>query len=176
MKLIGVECWADKYFFGRLLNDNNLIRKEKNKQEVLKGVLERSKGNFSIGIIDIDDDNQKINGFDKIFESENSKILKHNIKYQFLILIGPKEFENWIEDYLNTRNVNVKDFGFIDFNEFKKKSKTLKPESDEKFRNLINYVFDNFNNDENHILKLKKQLEYILQKKYQFNIDEFQKI
>ena len=37
MKLIGVECWADKYFFGRLLNDNNLIRKEKNKQEVKRG-------------------------------------------------------------------------------------------------------------------------------------------
>ena len=72
MKLIGVECWADKYFFGRLLNDNNLIRKEKNKQEVIKGVVVRNKGNFSIGIIDIDDDNQKINGFDSIFESENS--------------------------------------------------------------------------------------------------------
>ncbi len=136
MKLIGVECWADKYFFGRLINDSNLIRKEKNKQEVLKGVLERSKGNFSIGIIDIDDDNQKINGFDKIFESENLKILKHNIKHQFLILIGPKEFENWIEEYLNTRNVKVIDFGFIDFNEFKKKSKTLKPENDERFNKL----------------------------------------
>lgn len=136
MKLIGVECWADKYFFGRLINDSNLIRKEKNKQEVLKGVLERSKGNFSIGIIDIDDDNQKINGFDKIFESENLKILKHNIKHQFLILIGPKEFENWIEEYLNSRNVKVIDFGFIDFNEFKKKSKTLKPENDERFNKL----------------------------------------
>ncbi len=176
MKLIGVECWADKYFFGRLLNDNNLIRKEKNKQEVIKGAVVRSKGNFSIGIIDIDDDNQKINGFERIFESENSKILKHNSKYQFLILIGPKEFENWIEEYLKTKNVNVKDFGFIDFNDFKKKSKTIKPESDERFRNLINYIFENFNNDENHILKLKKQLEYILQKKYQFKIDEFQKI
>lgn len=43
-------------------------------------------------------------------------------------------------------------------------------------KDLINYVFDNFNNDENHISKLKRQLEYILQKKYQFNIDEFQKI
>ena len=102
--------------------------------------------------------------------------MKHNSKYQFLILIGPKEFENWIEEYLNTKNAKIKDFGFIDFNDFKKKSKTLKPERDEKFRNLINYVFDNFNIDENHILKLKKQLEYNLQKKYQFNIDEFQKI
>ena len=43
MKLIGVECWADKYFFGRLLNDKNLIRKEKNKQEVIKELLLEAK-------------------------------------------------------------------------------------------------------------------------------------
>ena len=102
--------------------------------------------------------------------------MKNNSKYQFLILIGPKEFENWIEEYLNTKNAKIKDFGFIDFNDFKKKSKTLKPESDERFRNLINYVFDNFNNNENHILKLKKQLEYIVEKKYQFDITTFLEI
>lgn len=40
----------------------------------------------------------------------------------------------------------------------------------------MNFVFEKFKEDDNHILKLKKQLEYILDKKYQFNIDEFQNI
>ena len=176
MKLIGVECWADKYFFGRLLNDNNVIRKEKNKQEVIKGVIVRSKGNFSVGIVDIDDNNDKLFGFDIIFESKYSKILKHNIKYQFLILIGPKEFENWIEEYLKIKKCKVEDFGFINFIDFKKKSKTLKPDLDEKFKNLMNFVFENCYKNENHILKLKVHLEYIIEKKYQFDVIEFLKI
>ena len=159
-----------------VLNDNNLIRKEKNKQEVIKGVVVRSKGNFSIGIIDIDDNNDKLYGFDIIFESKYSKILRHNTKFQFLILIGPKEFENWIEEYLKIKNSKVEDFGFINFTDFKKKSKTLKPEQDEKFNNLMNFVFESYNKDENHISKLKTQLEYIIEKKYQFDLIEFLKI
>ncbi len=176
MKLVGVECWADMYFFGRLLNDKNIIRKESNDDAVIDGVVTRSKGNFSIGIVDVDKDEKIPRDFAQIYKSENAQIFKHNQNCQFLILIGPRQFEHWINEYLKVKNSSVEDFGFINFVEFMQKSKSLKPVNDERFKNLINYVFENFNEDENHILKLKRQLEYILEKKYQFNIDEFQNI
>ena len=176
MKLIGVECWADKYFFGKLLNDKSLIRKESGDDAVIDGVYKRSKGNFSIGIVDIDKNKKIPASFLKIYENENSQIYKHNENCQFLILIGPRQFEHWINEFLKKENKEVIEFGFIDFVEFMKRSKSLNPENDERFKDLINFVIENFEDSENHILKLKLQLEYILEKKYQFNIDEFQNI
>jgi uncharacterized phage-like protein YoqJ len=173
MKLVGVECWADKYFFGRLLNDKNLIRKESGDDAVIDGVTKRSKDTFSIGIVDIDKDKKIPTSFAKIHENEKTQIFKHNVNCQFLILIGPRQFEHWINEYLKIRNSAVENFGFVSFVEFMKQSKSLKPENDERFKNVINFVFESFNEDENHILKLKKHLEYIIEKKYQFNIEEF---
>ena len=57
-----------------------------------------------------------------------------------------------------------------------KQSKSLKPENDERFKNVVNFVIENFQKIDNHIFKLKIHLEYILEKKYQFNIEEFQNI
>ncbi len=176
MKLIGVECWADKYFFERLLNDKSLIRKESGDDAVINGVVIRSKGNFSIGIIDIDKDKKIPNDFVKIQANENTQIFKHNTNCQFLILIGPRQFEHWINEFLKFKDNKVEDFGFVSFVEFMKQSKSLKPENNERFRNLINFVFEKLNEVENHILKLKSQLEYIIEKKYQFDITAFLEI
>lgn len=173
MKLVGVECWADKYFFERLLNNKNLIRKESGDDAVINGVAVRSKGNFSIGIVDIDKNKKLPSTFLPIYQDENAQIFKHNENCQFLILIGPRQFEHWINQYLEVKNSSVEVFGFSNFVEFMQKSKSLKPENDERFKNLINFIFENFNKHENHILKLKRQLHYLIDKKYQFNIDEF---
>jgi hypothetical protein len=94
MKLIGVECWADKYFFGRLLNDKSLIRKESGDDAVIDGVTKRSKDTFSVGIVDVDKDKKIPTNFVKIHENENTQIFKHNANCQFLILIGPRQFEH----------------------------------------------------------------------------------
>ncbi len=176
MSTIGVECNADKYFFGRLLQDKRLIRKERNDLEVIKGVAVRSKGNFSIGIIDVDK-NKKIPGeFIEIYRNDNTQIYKHYQHCQFLILIGPRQFEHWIGAFLRKNNNSVMDFGFNTFDDFMENSKTLKPENEDRFKNLMNFVFENIYDGENHILHLKKQLEYLIEKKYQFNIEEFQKL
>lgn len=79
-------------------------------------------------------------------------------------------------EYLRLKNSSVIDFGFSTFDDFMQNSKTISPEKEERFKNVMNFVFENFNEDENHILKLKLQLEYILEKKYHFNIGEFQNI
>ena len=74
MSIVGVECNADRYFFGRLLDNKNLIRKERNDSEVIKGVSVRSKGNFSIGIIDIDKNKKIPSDFIIISKNDNTKI------------------------------------------------------------------------------------------------------
>ena len=48
MSIVGVECNADRYFFGRLLNNKNLIRKEKGRgEEIEKRREEKKKGRES---------------------------------------------------------------------------------------------------------------------------------
>ena len=173
MSIVGVECNADRYFFGRLLDDKNLIRKERNDFEVIKGVSVRSKGNFSIGIIDIDKNKKIPNDFIILEENNNTKILKHSNYYQFLVLVGPRQFEHWINDFLKLTNTSVEDFDFISFDQFMEISKSISPEKHQRFKNVIDFVIKNYNNDINHISKLKQQLEYIIAKKYLFNSDEF---
>ncbi|CAM3991324.1 hypothetical protein FLAN108750_03500 [Flavobacterium antarcticum] len=176
MKLIGVECWADMYFFGRLVNDKSLIRKESGDDAVIDGVNIRSKDSFSVGIVDVDKNKKIPPSFFKIYQDNNSEIFKHSDKCQFLILIGPRQFEHWVNEFLKIRNSSVEEFEFINFVDFMKKSKSLKPENDERFKNLMNFVFGSFQTDDNHISKLKKQLEYLIEKKYQFSIEEFQNL
>ncbi|WP_376777397.1 hypothetical protein [Flavobacterium covae] len=176
MAVVGVECNADRYFFGRLLENKNLIRKERNDTEVISGVVVRSRGNFSIGIIDVDKDKKLPSEFTKISEGITTQIFKHNSNCQFLILVGPRQFEHWINEYLKGKEVSVENFGFTIFNDFMETSKSIKPEANEKFKNVIDYIFSTYKDEENHILKLKRQLEYILEKKYQFNIEEFLEI
>lgn len=93
-----------------------------------------------------------------------------------MILVGPRQFEHWINEYLKGKEVSVENFGFTIFNDFMETSKSIKPEANEKFKNVIDYIFSTYKDEENHILKLKRQLEYILEKKYQFNIEEFLEI
>lgn len=176
MKLIGVECWADMYFFGRLINDKSLIRKESGDDAVIDGVSIRSKDNFSIGIVDVDKNKKIPPSFKSIYQDNNSQIFKHSEKCQFLILIGPRQFEHWVNEFLKSRNSSVEEFGFSNFVEFMQKSKSLKPENDDRFKNLMNFVFRSFQTDGNHISKLKNQLEYLIDKKYQFKIEEFQNL
>ena len=176
MSLIGVECNADWYFFGRLLNNKNLIRKERNDTEVIRSIVIRSKGSFCIGIIDVDKNKKIPLGFINISASNNADIYKHSVNCQFLILIGPRQFEHWINAFLTLHAQPITNFGYANVNEFMEESKTINPEKNEKFRSIINFVLENYSTNDNHVLSLKKQLEYIVEKKYQFNIDEFQNI
>ena len=176
MSLVGVECNADRYFFGRLLGNKNLIRKERNDFEVIKGVSVRSKGNFSLGIIDVDKKKKLPVDFVIVFENPNNQIYKHINNCQFIILIGPRQFEHWINEFLRLQLVTIESFGFINFEDFMQKSKTLNPEKEIRFKSVIDFVFEKIDENESHIQSLKKQLEYILEKKYQFNQIDFLKI
>ena len=176
MSLVGVECNADRYFFGRLLNDKSIIRKERNDKAVIDGVSIRSKNNFSIGIIDVDKKKKLPSEFVIVFENPNNQIYKHSSNCQFIILIGPRQFEHWINEFLKLKLVTIESFGFINFEDFMQKSKTLNPEKEIKFKSVIDFVFEKINENENHIQSLKNQLEYILEKKYQFSLNEFLEI
>lgn len=173
MRVVGVECNADRYFFGRLLENKNLIRKERNDFEVIQSVVVRSKGNFSIGIIDIDKNKKIPNSFISIFENNNTVIYKNKNNFQFIFTIGPRQFEHWIGELLKINNIKISEFGFNSFNDFMTTSKSLNPENDDKFKKVIDKIFELYLIDDNHILKTKNQLKYIIEKKYNFNLEEF---
>ena len=155
MRVVGVECNADRYFFGRLLGNKNLIRKERNDFEVIQSVVLRSKGNFSVGIIDIDKNKKIPSTFLSIYQDKNTTIYKGKDNFHFLFAIGPRQFEHWIGELLKINKINITEFGFNNFDEFMKVSKSLNPENDGNFKKVIDKIFELYWMDDNHILKLK---------------------
>lgn len=170
--IISVECNADRYFFGRLLNNKPLIRKERNDTEVIRS-FERRGECLGIGIIDIDKGKKRPNDFEIIYDEEFTQIYKHKKRFQFLILLGPRQLEHWIGKYLDEQNKKIEDFGFKNFNHFMETSKTRKPEENEHFKFVIDFVLNNYDKSKNHIKNLKKRLEYIIQEEYRFDIQVF---
>lgn len=176
--LICVECHADRYFFGRLVNDTNLIRKEKNKNEVIKAITQRVKDQFIIGVVDEDRSDllkdKSLSSFELILEEDECKIYKHKNNCQFIFVLRPNEFEMWLNDFLKLKNKTIKDFGYSGLEEFtKKESKSIKPESYPRFKEVITFVIDSHSEDVNFIHKMKKKLEYLIEKKYTFDKNEF---
>lgn len=183
-RIIRVECWADFYFFGRLLENKELIRKEKNKPEVFKSIKDRSRGEFSIGIVD--SDNESIDGYIKGFEVEyrlafcaEVELYKLRDFHYYIILLSPKEFESWIVRFIeNDCQRKLSEFGYDDFKAFTIDSKVIyeKLVQNEKFKNILDFVLQNLGNSDNHIRKLKLILQYLIEKKYMVDINEIRNV
>lgn len=178
--IVCVECWADRYFFGSLLNDFDLIRKEKNKNEVIKAITTRVKDNFLIGIIDEDKKdiltNPNLKEFELLKTNKNLKIYKHKINFQFIFALSPIAFETWLLEFIKLQNKTIQDFKYSDFDNFLQETKNESIHKVERFKNIIKYVLQNYSETENHINYTKKYLDYLLEKKYDFNIDTFLEI
>ncbi len=181
---IRVECWGDNYFFGRLLENKSLIRKEKNKSEVFKSIKERAKGTFSICIVDNDGDDiepflGELEIEERFFLCNEIEIIKIKDKPYFILQLFPKEFEKWIEKYINkVCESDLKAFGYKDYKEFENDSKVI-PErlnNNKRFIDLINFVLGDCDNTDNHISKTKKVLKYLIENTYQADINELKNV
>jgi len=177
-RVIRVECWADSYFFGELLLNKDLIRKEKNRAEVFKSIRKRSKGEFSIGIVDSDNDAIEpfIKGFkieQRFFVCEEVELIKLENYHYYIIQLHPKEFEKWIVKFIeNNCGKNLSEFGYNDYEEFENDSKVI-PEKlykNERFISLVNYVLTKHITSDNHINKIKVVLEYLIKNTYTADI------
>jgi hypothetical protein len=179
-KIVCVECWADRYFFGQLLNDFQIVRKEKNKNEVIKAITERVGDKFLIGIVDEDRKDTlkipKLKDFKLLKTDRNHSIYKHKINFQFIFVLFPVAFESWLFEFLKSQNKSLEDFDYNDFETFKKEVKSESIHKVEKYKNIVSFVIKSYKNSDNHIHTIKKQLEYLIEKKYQFNEIEFLQI
>lgn len=183
-RVIRVECWGDSYFFGKLLLNKELIRKEKNKAEVFKSIRERSKGEFSIGIVD--SDNEKIEPFlkgfkveQRFFICEEVELIKVENYNYYIIQLYPKEFEKWIVRYIeNDCDKTLGEFGYNNYSEFENDSKVIpdKLAKNQRFIEMINYVLSTCESSENHISKVKKVLNYLIENNYQADINELKNV
>jgi hypothetical protein len=183
-KIVAVECYADKLFFERLLRNEQIIIKEKNKPEVLKGIKERSKGIFRIGIVDDDNErierfigNEKINRFK--WEGYGLEIIQLESKCHYIIQLSPNEFEDFIVRYLREFcNKDIEDFGYKTLKDFKSESKSIyqKLIIMPRINNLYRYIFETYKYHENSISKLKRILDYLIDKKYNVDFNELKNV
>lgn len=176
---VAVECFADKYFFGKLLQNEKCIRKEKNKNEVIKA-FERVRGEFLIGIVDEDRKdlllNPNLKGFVKLKEGKSFKIYKDKTKYQFIFALCPKAFEDWISQFLEYQNKNLLEFDYTDFESFKRETKSEQIHKEIKYKNLVKHILQTYPNSDNHIKEFKIHIDYLLTETYQFNLNKFKNL
>ncbi len=183
-RVIRVECWADFYFFGRLLLNKELIRKEKNKAEVFKSIRERAKGEFAIGVVDNDNDaiEPYLKGFtieQRFFICDEVEVIKIQDYHYYIIQLYPKEFEKWIVRYIeNNCGKTLEEFNYNEYREFEDDSKVIleKLIKNERFIKMINYVLSDCDNSENHVSKIKKTLKYLIDNTYQADINELKNV
>ncbi len=181
---IRVECWGDNYFFGKLLSDKSLIRKEKNKSEVFKSIKERGRGIFSVCIVDNDGD--KIEPFlgsleieQRFFICDEIEIIKIKDNPYFVLQLFPKEFEKWIEKYISEHcGLGLEDFGYKTYKEFEEDSKVIPERLNHSIRfiSLIDFVLKNCDETENHIKRIKKILKYLMLHNYAADINELKNV
>ncbi|HAO05497.1 MULTISPECIES: hypothetical protein [Chryseobacterium] len=178
-RVVAVECFADKYFFGKLLQNEKRIRKEKNKNEVIKA-FERVKGEFLIGIVDEDRKdlllNPNLKSFEKIKEGNSFKIYKDKTKYQFIFALCPKAFEDWLCQFLKLQSKDLIEFDYIDFESFKKETKSEQIDKESKYKNLVKHIIQTYPDFDNHIKEFKIHIDYLLTETYNFNLERFKNL
>jgi hypothetical protein len=178
-RVVAVECFADKYFFGKLLQNEKRIRKEKNKNEVISA-FGRVRGAFLIGIVDEDRKdlllNPNLKGFEKIKEGRSFKIYKDKTKYHFIFALCPKAFEDWLYQFLKCQNKELIEFGYIDFESFIKETKSEQIDKESKYKNLVKHVIQTYPDSDNHIKEFKIHIDYLLTETYQFNLEKFKNL
>ena len=166
------------------MQNDQLIRKEKNKSQVFKSIKERSNGIFSVGIVDSDNDDVEpfLKGLqveNRFFICDELELIKIGGQPHFIILIHPKEFEKWIVKFLeNNCNKSLQDFGYDSYEDFEDDSKVIpeKITTNERFKTVIRYVVTEQVNSENHISKLKMVLDFLLANPYQADINELKNV
>ena len=178
-RVIGVECWADYYFFWKLLGNESLIRKEKNKNEVLKSLYERGQGVFRIGIVD--KDRWTLNSYFKedVVESEIKinefvEVAKLRNNCHFVIQLCPDEFESWLVDFIELHGSSINDFGYNNVQEFKNDSKSIleKLQRNERFLEVTKFVLERVENTNNHVKVVRRVLNYLIEKNYKVDIND----
>ena len=70
----------------------------------------------------------------------------------------------------------LQDFDYTNFDSFLQETKNESIHKVERFKNIIKYVLKNYSKTDNHINFTKKHLDYLLEKKYQFDINTFLEI
>lgn len=179
MSCIGVECWTDFYFFAKLLQNKNSIRKEKDKNAVVKGV-KKSIDRLAIGIIDDDDDanlpSKILQEFDLIDSTHFTKVFKHEQQFQFVFVLSPTAIEKWFVEYLKINQKELPEFGFNDFEAFTSESKKSRNGFTPTFTACMKHILDTYEKSENHIYKIMRQINYLLNKKFNFDIIEFNNV
>jgi len=178
MKFILVECYLDRYFIHKLLNDNSRIHKATNKNEVLKKIAKDKTGShFLIGIVDYDREdiiqnsqlrNQQYS-FELIHDGQKFKLYKGTGKPHFLFTFNPSAIEYWLIDILEVElMINLTAYNISGINEFQK-LKTNSEKLDERIQNMIRDILVNKENSPT-LVAFEEKLKYLIEKQFDSNL------
>ncbi len=175
-RVISVECWADKYFVWKLMQNEQLVNKEENKESVFKYIIERRKKDFCIGIVDKDKKEVELylekslkRSLDKVEVDYKIEVLDYidivklkNSK-AFLLQLGPIKFEHWINGALKEKEKKFEWLNsVVDLENF---FKGLEREiiKNDNFKELMNFIFKESIEDENgRVFLLRKVLNFLI--------------
>ena len=163
------------------MNDNSRIIKEKNKNEVLKTMVEDRDGSrFLIGIVDYDNEDILQNrqlakqnyGFELVSDFQKFKVYKGLNKPHYLFTLNPSAIEQWLIDILeNELNSALISFEINNLKEFQK-LKTNSENLDKRIQNMIRDIIANKINSPT-LTSFEQKLNYLLINQFDSDINTF---
>lgn len=159
------ECYVDTNFVGHILGGK--VKHKSTCNEVAKAV--NNADGFAIGIIDDDKRRATMDeGFTKVSTSTPSDhitMFAHKDGKRFMFTIKPA-MDKFILDAAESRNVDLKDFGFSStLAGFKKETKRVQAAEDSNLRNLFSQI-----EEYPEIQRFKNTLKYLIKMQYSADV------
>lgn len=138
------ECFIDTNIVEFLLNSTGNhtdgVNHQKSCNVVAKNILKNKKtcDGFALGVIDSDKKQPSyIKEFKEIGHSEHIKLMKHDLKNHFFIMINPA-MDTLILSCAAEVGVNMEDYGLVsELKRFTKITKDVKSQKDSRFKHLF---------------------------------------
>ena len=164
------ECYVDTNLMNVLLGKS--CNHKKGCATVCKTLDEKLNDQFAIAVIDKDKREPiSIRQYDIIGVSEHIIVSKHHDRPHYLIQICPA-IEVFILSAAKELNISLSDYGLPDeFNELRKKTKTITAKEDVKFANLFRVL-----RQASNIRRLEEVLYYLLNNRYTASVDVIREI
>ena len=180
MKCVLVECYLDRYFIHKLLNDNSRIDKKTNKNNVLSTFIKDSDASrFLIGIVDYDNEDILQNrqlakqnyGFELVSDFQKFKVYKGLNKPHYLFTLNPSAIEQWLIDILeNELNSTLISFEINNLKDFQK-LKTNSENLDIRIQNMIRDILANKINSPT-LTSFEQKLSYLLANQFESEVNQ----
>lgn len=164
------ECYVDTNLVETLMNVD--VNHQHSCSKVAHTMEHTKTDSFAVGIIDNDKKKPTyVSSFTLIASKEHFKLLKHQDRHHYLIIISPA-IDRFIIDCAQKSNINLEDYGLPhNFNNFKEQTKKITSNKDTRFKALFNALKIN-----DEFACLEKVLTYLRKQQYKSSISDLEQL